>query len=164
MTDKQKDASSMADREIRLSRVVDAPRELVFNVWTDPEHVAHWWGPNGFSITTYEMEVKPGSQWRFMMHGPDGVDYPNKIVYIEVERPERLVFRHTDDTEAESIHFLTTVVFEDLGDKTRVEMTSLFDTAEARNEVIEKHGAIEGGKQTLGRLAEYAASLRQEGN
>lgn len=77
-----------ADREIVISRLIHAPRELVFKVWTDPKHVAHWWGPNGFTNTIHEMDVRPGGVWRFIMHGPDGVDYPNKIVYKEVVKPQ----------------------------------------------------------------------------
>ena len=69
-----------SDREIVISRVFDAPRTLVFKAWTDPQHLAHWWGPNSFSLTTHEMEFKPGGVWRFVMHGPDGCDYQNKDI------------------------------------------------------------------------------------
>ena len=65
-----------ADREIVATRVFDAPRDLVFRMWTDPAHIVHWWGPNGFTTTIHEMDVRPGGMWRFIMHGPDGVDYP----------------------------------------------------------------------------------------
>lgn len=72
--------ASTADREIATTRIFDAPRKLVWKAWTDPNHVAHWWGPNGFTNTIHEMNVAPGGVWRFMMHGPDGTDWPNKIV------------------------------------------------------------------------------------
>src|SRR5258706_10882308 len=75
-------------------RVFDAPRELVWKVWTEPEHIGKWWGPNGFTTTTHKMEVKAGGVWRFVMHGPDGRDYQNKITFIEVVKPERLVYKH----------------------------------------------------------------------
>src|ERR1700734_1132647 len=88
----EKNKSSTADREIITTRLFDAPRDLVFQAWTDPKHIVHWWGPNGFSITMHEMNVKPGGQWRFVMHGPDGTDFKNDKVYIEVVRPSRLVF------------------------------------------------------------------------
>ncbi|HEU0053538.1 MAG TPA: SRPBCC domain-containing protein, partial [Longimicrobium sp.] len=81
-----------ADREVVQSRVFDAPRELVFDAWTDPAAVAEWFGPDGFTITTYEMDVRPGGVWRFTMHGPDGTDFPNRVDYHEVVRPERLVY------------------------------------------------------------------------
>src|SRR6266852_4602923 len=79
------------DREIVITRLLDAPRELAFQAWTEPQHVAHWWGPNGFTNTIHEMDVRPGGVWRFIMHGPDGTDYKNEIVYVEVVKPERLV-------------------------------------------------------------------------
>ena len=89
--------SKTEDREIVLSRLIDAPRELVFNAWTDPKHIGHWWGPRGFSVTTHEMDVRAGGTWRFIMHGPEGRDYPNKIIYLEVAKPEGLVYRHSGE-------------------------------------------------------------------
>ena len=92
-------AADTSDREIVVTRVFDAPRALVFKAWTDPKHLAHWWGLNGFSITTYEMDFKPGGVWRFVMHGPDGRDYQNKNVYVEIAEPERLVYRHVSEPQ-----------------------------------------------------------------
>ena len=146
-----------ADREIVLSRVVDAPRELVFAVWLDPKHVGEWWGPNGFRTTTYEMEPRPGGVWRFTMHGPDGTDYENRIEYLEIARPERLVYRHSGAGETEDVRFRAEVTFEAEGAKTRVTLRSVFESAEGRDLVVEKYGAIEGGRQTLERLAAYVA-------
>jgi len=80
-------AHAASDREIVTTRVVDAPRELVFRAWTEPEHVGQWWGPNGFTSTIQEMDVRPGGVWRLVMHGPDGTDYPNESIYLEVVRP-----------------------------------------------------------------------------
>ena len=71
------------DRSIVLSRMLQAPREQVFELWTSPEHLANWWGPNGFTLTTHEADIRPGGVWRFTMHGPDGVDYPNVLRYDE---------------------------------------------------------------------------------
>ena len=88
---KSSPASSTADREIVLTRVFDATREIVFDAFTDPKHVGHWWGPTGFTNAILETDVRPGGVWRFVMHAPDGTDYPNKIVYSEIVRPERLV-------------------------------------------------------------------------
>ena len=93
------DARMPTDREIVLSRLIDAPQELVFDAWTDPEQVGQWWGPSGFTTTTHKMEVKPGGVWRFVMHGPDGRDYQNKITYLEIVPPERLVYRHGGDED-----------------------------------------------------------------
>jgi uncharacterized protein YndB with AHSA1/START domain len=150
--------SSTADREIIVSRLLDAPRELVFEVWVDPKHVVHWWGPNGFTNTIHEMEVKPGGVWRFMMHGPDGVDYPNRVVFEEVVRPERLVYIHDDDGEGAQKPFHVTTTFEDQVGKTLLTMRLVLDSPEERGRLAE-FGAIEGGKQTLGRLAEYLKNL-----
>src|SRR5687767_15596482 len=116
---REEESSSSATesgREIVGSRVFDAPRELVFKMWTDPKHVPNWWGPNGFLITTYEMDVRPGGAWRFVMHGPDGTDYYNKIVYREVVAPERLAYSHVSGPL-----FDVVVTFEEQGLKTRVE-------------------------------------------
>ena len=89
MTD---EAGHTAGREIVITRLIAAPPELVFDAWTDPKQIGRWWGPNGFTTTTHSMDVRPGGVWRFVMHGPDGRDYQNKIVYREVKRPERLVY------------------------------------------------------------------------
>ncbi len=129
----------------------------MYEVWTQPQHVAKWWGPTGFTITTDSMEAKPGGVWQFMMHGPDGIDYPNKIFYTEVSKPERLAYRHTGGDPA--LEFQVTVVFEDLGDKTGITMRAVFASPEARDFVVREHNAIEGGRQTLARLSEYVVQL-----
>jgi uncharacterized protein YndB with AHSA1/START domain len=147
--------SSTADREIVTSRLFDAPRDLVFSAWTDPKQVVQWWGPRGFTTTSHEMSVTPGGVWRFTMHGPDGTDYKNKIVFTEVVKPERLVYRHAGEEEHEDVRFHVTVTFEAQGSKTLLTMRSLFATAAEREEVVTKYGALEGAKQTLERLAEY---------
>jgi len=153
-----------ADREILVSRTFDAPRELVWEVFTDPDHIQAWWGPNGFSTITHEMALKPGGVWLFTMHGPDGRDYPNKVVYIDVVKPERLVYKHSDDeAHLESVNFHVTVTFEAQGEKTKLTMQSVFPTAEERDRVVEEYGALEGAKQTLARLGEYLESVAQGG-
>src|SRR4051794_29231769 len=81
-----------SDREIVFSRVFDAPRELVWKAWTEPHHVTKWWGPNGFTTTIHEMDVRTGGTWHHTMHGPDGTDYPNKSIFVEVVKPERIVY------------------------------------------------------------------------
>jgi uncharacterized protein YndB with AHSA1/START domain len=147
--------SATADREIVITRLFDAPRERVFAAWTDPAHIGEWWGPTGFTTTIHEMDVRPGGVWRFIMHGPDGVDWPNWIRYSEVVAPERLVYAHGGEREEPEFHVTTT--FEDEGGRTRLTMRSLFPSAAARDYVVREHGAIEGGNQTLDRLGEYLA-------
>lgn len=143
-----------SDREVVTTRTYDAPRELVWAAWTNPEHLAQWWGPDGFSITTYKMDFRVGGTWVFAMHGPDGTDYPNFTRYLTIEPPSRLVFEHGSDETAPP-SFTNTVTFEDLDGKTKVTMRALFPTAEALEFVVRNFNAIEGGKQTLGRLDEY---------
>jgi len=144
------------DREIALTRLLDAPPELVWRVWTEPEHMAAWWGPNGFTTTVHEMDVRPGGVSRYTMHGPDGTDYPNRVRYREVVRPERLAYDHDDDGAGDHA-FQVTVTFEAVEGGTRVTNRMLFPTAEAR-EMTVKFGAVELGHQTLARLAEYLAA------
>src|ERR1700748_2358154 len=84
----------VADRTITATRIFDAPRELVWEAWTDPHHVAQWWGPNGFTNTIHSMDVRPGGEWDFIMHGPDGTDYKNRIVYREIVPLKKIVFDH----------------------------------------------------------------------
>ena len=127
-------ADTTADREIVMTRLIDAPRELVFRAFTDLKQVGKWWGPRGFTTTTHEMSVKPGGTWRFIMHGPDGTDWANEILYREVVKPEE-------------------------AGKTRLTMRSLFETAAARDFVIREVKAIEGGNQTLDRLEAHLAGM-----
>ena len=104
------------------------------------------------------MDVRVGGAWRFIMHGPDGTDYPNKIVYREIVKPERLVYDHGDDDDAHSSSFRSTVTFVAQGRKTKVTMRALFASAEARAATL-KFGAIEGGEQTLARLDHHVATM-----
>ena len=136
-------------REIVARRTFDAPRELVFDMWTSREHVANWWGPRGFTLTTQEMDVRPGGVWRFVMHGPDGRDYINRIVYGEIVRPELLTYSHVTGP-----FFDVTVTFEARNAKTDVMVRMVFVTAAEREKVAAQFGAIEGLHQTLDRLAE----------
>ena len=146
-----------ADLSIVITRLFDAPREVVFKAWIDPAHVAQWWGPNGFTTTIHEMDVRPGGVWRFIMHGPDGVDYQNKILYVEIVEPERLVYVHGDDGDTDQ--FRTTVTFAEQDGATRLTMEALFASKADRDRHVEEFGAIDGGKQTLGRLAEYLRTM-----
>jgi uncharacterized protein YndB with AHSA1/START domain len=147
-----------SDREIVVSRIIKGPRRLVFEVYTDVNHLARWWGPDGFTTTTRSFEFRPGGVWEFIMHGPDGVDYPNRIEWREIAPPERIVYLHgerDDDPRA----FVTTVTLVERDGATEIILRSVFTTKEQRDEVIERYHAIEGAKQTLGRLAEYIATL-----
>jgi uncharacterized protein YndB with AHSA1/START domain len=146
-------------RSIVATRVFDAPRELVFAAWTDPKHLAQWWGPDGFTTTTRSIDVRPGGVWRLVMHGPDGRDYENRITYDEIVKPERLVYSHGGGDDVEPVRFRVTVTFEDLGGKTGLTMRMLFPSAAERDQVIAKYAADKGLVQTLGRLVEHLATM-----
>lgn len=144
-------------REIRLTRLIDAPRHLVFHAWTDPKLVAKWWGPNGFTTTIREMDVRAGGHWRLVMHGPDGRNYQNHIVFEEVVAPERLVYRHEPEKGTEPVGFRTTVTFAVRQGKTEVTLLMVFASEAELRHVVETYGAVEGGRQTLARLADHLA-------
>ncbi len=146
-----------SDREIVITRTYDASPERVFDAFTDSAALARWWGPDGFTTTTYEMNVRPGGVWRFVMHGPDGTDFTNLIEYVEVVRPVRLVYHHSDDGPDPEIVFESTVTLEPQGQGTALTLRMVFPSREERDRVVRDVGAIEGGNQTLGRLAAYLA-------
>ncbi|MES2373549.1 MAG: SRPBCC family protein [Bacteroidota bacterium] len=153
--------TNASDRELVMTRLINAPRELVFTVWTDPKHIANWWGPTGFTNTIHEMDVKPGGTFLLTMHGPDGTDYPNKIVYNEVIKPEKLTWSHGSGIENDPGQFKVTVTFEAQGQKTLLTMRMLFVSKEERDMVVEKHGAVEGNRQTMDRLEAYCQKIIQ---
>ncbi|MEQ9378187.1 MAG: SRPBCC domain-containing protein [Imperialibacter sp.] len=143
------------DREVIASRLIDAPRALVFKVWTEPEHIAQWWGPTGFTNTVHEMNVKPGGKFRLTMHGPNGTDYPNLIVFKEVVVPEKLVYVHGNGSDDAPGNFHVTVTFEEKEGKTLLTMRSLFQSKSDLDYVIDEHGAFEGARQNMERMAAY---------
>jgi len=145
-------------RAIIGMREFDAPRELVFDAWTDPKHLAQWWGPNGFTTTTLSFDLRPGGVWRFVMHGPDGRDYQNRITFEEVVRPERIVYRHGGGEDVEPVQFRQTVIFQDLGGRTRMTWRGDFPSAAERDRVISEYHADSGLMQTMARLSEYVSA------
>ncbi|MGO2113183.1 MAG: SRPBCC family protein [Pseudoclavibacter sp.] len=147
-----------SDRELSVSRVIDAPRELVFDAFTSVEHLANWWGPNGFTTTTRSFEFEVGGVWDFAMHGPDGTEYPEWITWTELAHPERIAMLHGEYRD-DPASFTSVITFEPEGSATRIEMRTVFPTAQQRDEAVEKFGAVEGGTQTLGNLAAYVAEL-----
>ena len=153
-------ATPEADREIVISRELDAPRELVWNAFTDPVQVVRWWGPNGFSTTIKKWEFRVGGEWTHTMHGPDGTDYPNYSIFREIVPQEHIAYGHGGGRKGgPGAQFEATWTFESLGPKrTRVTGRMIFPTAEARDVVVREYGAIEGGKQTLAKLAAYLAN------
>jgi uncharacterized protein YndB with AHSA1/START domain len=154
--------STTADREIVISRIIAAPRELVFQAFTEVRHLSRWWGPEGFTTTTRSFEFQVGGEWEFTMHGPDGTDYPEWITWTEISPPARLAMLHgefRDDPNA----FESVLTFEPDGNATRIEMRTVFPTRELRDEAIEKYHAVEGGQQTLANLAAYVTETLKTG-
>lgn len=149
--------ASVQGREIVVTRLFRAPRDLVYRTWTDPDHLPKWWGPKGFAITVQEIDVRPGGVWRYVMHGPDGTDYDNLITYVEIDEPERIVYSHGDAAEPEQ--FRVTVTFAERDGGTELTMTSQFKSVEALQYVVKEYGAVEGAKSTMERLGEHLANL-----
>lgn len=146
-------AASTDSNEIRLTRVYDAPARAVWDAWTIPEQVEKWWGPRGFTLTTHSKDLRAGGTWRYTMHGPDGVDYPNVTKYHVVEPYQKLVYDHggTDDRPA---LFRVTVTFKEANGKTTMEMISTLPSPEAAREMA-KFIKQAGGNATWDRLAEH---------
>jgi uncharacterized protein YndB with AHSA1/START domain len=151
-----------ADREIVISRVIDAPRELVFKAFTEVRHLSRWWGPDGFTTTTRAFEFRVGGEWDFVMHGPDGTDYQEWISWTEITPPERIALLH-GESRGDPNAFESVITFARDGVATRIEMRTLFPTKGLRDEAVEKYHAIEGGKQTLSNLAAYVTEIVPNG-
>ena len=151
-------SASAKPNELKLTRLLDAPVEAVWRAWTDPEQVAQWWGPRGFTLTTHSKDFRVGGHWHYTMHGPDGTDYPNRTIYHEVEEFRRLVYDHGGHDDRPPL-FRVTVVFEDLGEQTRMEMTMAFTSPEEAKRSA-KFIKEAGGHSTWDRLAEYLAKKR----
>lgn len=156
-----KQTAKTQDRQITATRVFDAPRDLVWKVWTDPHHISKWWGPEGFTTTTESMDLRPGGVWKHVMHGPDGTDYPNETIFKEVAEPNRLVYTNSGAAKDKSfVQFESVVTFADMGGSTELTITMTFESAELRNRTAEEYGAVEGLYQMLGRLEQFLASTK----
>lgn len=144
------------DRQVLLSHIYEAPPKEVFPLWIERKHLERWWGPDGFTVTTHAIDVRPGGRWTFTMHGPDGTDFANTIVFREVTPHERLVYVHGEEGDPDP-QFTSVVTFEEMAGKTVLSMRLVFEDEKARDEVVDKYHAIEGGAQTLARLAAAVA-------
>jgi uncharacterized protein YndB with AHSA1/START domain len=151
-----KEATEPAQQELVMTRIFDAPREVVFKAWTDPERVKLWWGPKGFTNPVCELDVRPGGAMRIHMRAPDGVVYPMTGVFNEIVEPERLVFTSgaLDAKGNPLFEVLTTVTFAEYGGKTKLTLHAkvMMATAAAAPRLA---GMEMGWSQTLDRLAEY---------
>lgn len=137
------------NKEIRISKTLNFPLPLVWEAWTNPEYLVNWWGPKGFTSTIQQMDLKEGGEWKLFLHGPDGTDYTNRSIFKEVIPLKKIVFEHFNP------HFITTVVFESLNDKTVMDWRMLFDSEEMRNIVVTAHKAEDGQKENVEKLEHY---------
>lgn len=140
------------ERELVLQREIPFARELVWKAMTDPEHVNKWWGPDGFRNEGVTMDFRVGGAWTFDMVGPDGTRYPNHSVFKEITPPSRLIY---DQGDGERMWFEASILLQETGSGTLVTIRQLYPSRESRDEVINKYGAIEGGKQHLAKLEAY---------
>ncbi len=139
--------------EIKLYRIYNAPVKMVWDAWTDPDQVAQWWGPRGFSLTTHSMDLRPGGNWIYTMHGPDGTDFPYSTKYFKVEPQSKLVYDHGSKDDSPPM-FRVTVLFSETDGKTHMDMTMTLPSPEAAIET-RKFIKAAGGDASWDRLAEY---------
>jgi len=151
----QSEKNSTADRELLITRELNAPIALVWEAWTTPEHIANWWGPNGFTNTISKMDMQPGGEWELVMHGPDGTDYRNKSVFKEIVKYKRIVYEHITGPK-----FIATIEFEDRGEKTYLRWHMLFETREQFIQTVKTFKADEGLKQNVEKLGKYLEGLK----
>jgi uncharacterized protein YndB with AHSA1/START domain len=148
------------DREIVLSRVINAPREMVFSAWTDPRHLPQWFGPAGFKVETKSIDIRVGGEWRFDMTAPDGTNYTNRVQFRRIESPHLLEFNHGSDKDNDPGMFRTTIIFDEQSDgKTVITLRQLHPTKAQRDAGI-GFGAVEFGYQTLDKLARYVEASK----
>ena len=140
---------NVTNRELRITKMLNAPVELVWEVWTNPEHIANWWGPTGFTNTIHTMDVAEGGEWRLTMHGPDGKNYPNKSIFVEIVQGKKIVFQHFNP------NYIATIVFAPEEKETLVEWTVQFETTELFETVVKVFKADEGLKQNVEKLTVY---------
>lgn len=151
MVEKSSTVVKSEGRSMTVTRRFAAPREVVFDLWSDPKHITQWWGPAGFSTTTQSMDFRPGGFWRHVMHGPDGTDYDNIVQYREIVRPERIAYTHVNPPPFEA-----TATFVEIDGQTELTFTLVFPT-EAMRQGLGESGAVEGLRHTVDRLNAHLA-------
>jgi uncharacterized protein YndB with AHSA1/START domain len=139
--------------------LLNAPRELVFEVWTNPKHIDKWWGPAGFTTTTSKIDIRAGGEWVYVMHGPDGRNYDNRVRFIEIIKAEKISYLQDSGIDNDPAEFQSVITFEAVGKQTRITLKSVFKTKEARDLVVREFGAIEGAEQHLAKLELYVSRL-----
>jgi len=154
MSARSKAISDPDRKKLSITRVFNAPRELVWQAWASPEHIGLWWGPDGFTTTIQKMDFREGGEWIFVMHGPDGTYYANRIVFNRIVQPELITYTHFVIPL-----FFVEVGFEKQGEKTRLEMVMRCESQEQYEDAVERIGIIPGLEQTIGRLDDYVREI-----
>ena len=162
MNSSARDATDdLADREVVVSRRFDAPPEVVWEAWTNPDRVVQWWGPNGFTTTNHEMHVRVGGVWSHTMQGPNGTDYPSRAVFMEVVRPRRIAYRLDGGSETTRTQCDVEWTFTASGRGTLLSMRIRFPSVEQRNRALKTLGVHDAGVATLERLAVHLHTDRE---
>ena len=148
------------DNKITYKRYIDVPVDLAFEVWSSHEHLCKWFGPDGFTITTKNLSFRNGGTWEFIMHGPDGKDYKNKVQFLDIKKPDHIYYKHLGDGEgAPDVNFEARIHFAKAGEGTSLVMEQIFPSKDELERINNKYGAIEGAKQHMGNLAKYLESI-----
>jgi uncharacterized protein YndB with AHSA1/START domain len=143
-----------SNRELQTTAILPAPVELVWKAWTEPGRITHWWGPAGFTSTIHAMNLQQNGEWKLTLHGPDGTNFPNRSVYLEIIPRQKIGFEHFNP------HFFTTVIFTPLDNTTHISWTMLFDTAEMFDTIVKAHKADKGQEENIAKLRQYLLSLQ----
>lgn len=147
------------DREIVLSRVIDAPRSVVYSAWTDPSQIQEWFGPEGMAIETREIDLSPGGTWRFDMIARDGARYANRMVFLRMEALALIEVEHGSDQENDPGAFRMLITFDEQSDGKTVLTLRQMHPSKARRDAVIGFGAVEYGGQTLEKLARHVARV-----
>jgi uncharacterized protein YndB with AHSA1/START domain len=139
--------------EVVFARYYQAPPERVWKAWSELDQLEQWYGPDGYTITTQEFSFTPGGSWRFVMHGPDGRDNPNLVVFREIVPARKLVYQNSWELPGAPVDFILTVSFTPRAGGTQLRLHMDFGTAAGMQSAITRYGVVEGGTQTLERLA-----------
>jgi uncharacterized protein YndB with AHSA1/START domain len=146
--------TNTADRELRLTGTIDAPIELVWKVWANPDHIAKWWGPNDFTNTIIKMDMQPEGEWNLIMHGPDGTDFPTNNMFKEIVPFQKIVYAHLN-----APYFVSTITFEAKAGQTFITWHMLFETADLFEQVVKVFKADEGLRQNIEKLGRYVKTI-----
>ncbi|MDR6762340.1 uncharacterized protein YndB with AHSA1/START domain [Flavobacterium sp. 2755] len=145
--------NNIQNRILQSKILLKVPTDIVWEMWENPEHIANWWGPNGFTNTIHKMDFKEEGEWNLTMHGPDGKNYPNRSIFKEIIPLRKIVFEHFNP------HFITTVLFESENSETILDWTLLFDSEEMFDIIVKAHKADQGQKENIEKLEKYLSEF-----